>query len=296
MQEKLVNNITDTALVIEGGGTRASYSAAFIVQLLQQGIYFNYVTGISAGSSHAVNYLSRDIPRTKASFVDLMEDPLSHGMRHFLRGKGFFNAHYVYEEIARPGHALPFDFDRFQRNPAQCRIGAFDLDEGLVYFQRSDMTSRDRLLQLVRASSSLPVIMPQTEIDGHTYLDGGCAGGIPLDIAIADGYKKFFVVLTKPSTYRREPPKQSYLRAIAYYYHKYPKLIEALQERYTVYNQTLDQLKDLERDGKALIVYSEHVEGSNKNTHIESLQRNFDLGYQQSLEELPRWKKFLEID
>ena len=67
--------VPDVALIIEGGGMRASYTAGAMATLLQRGINFGRVYGISAGSSHAVNYLSRDIPRTKASFVDLVDDP-----------------------------------------------------------------------------------------------------------------------------------------------------------------------------------------------------------------------------
>ena len=79
---------------------RASYTAGVIVTLLERGLRFGHVYGISAGSSHAVNYISRDAARTKASFVDLVRDPDFGGMGSMLRGDGYFNAHHLYEGIA----------------------------------------------------------------------------------------------------------------------------------------------------------------------------------------------------
>ena len=73
--EQLKNNVFDTALIFEGGGMRASYTAAVANILLENEIYFDNVYGLSAGSSNTVNYISRDIDRTKRSFVDLVDDP-----------------------------------------------------------------------------------------------------------------------------------------------------------------------------------------------------------------------------
>lgn len=72
---KLHNNIKDVALIFEGGGMRASYTSGFLNNLLENEIYFDYVAGISAGSSHSVNYLSRDMERSRISFVGFSLDP-----------------------------------------------------------------------------------------------------------------------------------------------------------------------------------------------------------------------------
>ena len=66
---KLNVNINDVALIFEGGGMRASYTAGAVVTLLENNLNFGDVYGISAGSSHTVNYVSRDTVRAKMSFV-----------------------------------------------------------------------------------------------------------------------------------------------------------------------------------------------------------------------------------
>ncbi|HCX03129.1 MAG TPA: patatin family protein, partial [Clostridiales bacterium] len=80
---EIKNNIKDTALIFEGGGMRASYTAGILNNLLENKLYFNYIAGISAGSSHTVNYVSRDKERAKKSFVDFVKDPNFGGWKSF---------------------------------------------------------------------------------------------------------------------------------------------------------------------------------------------------------------------
>ena len=68
---ELESNVFDCALCFEGGGYRASYTAGFANVLLENGVYFDFVCGISAGASHTVDYLSRDQARVRDAFIAL---------------------------------------------------------------------------------------------------------------------------------------------------------------------------------------------------------------------------------
>ena len=98
---KLNVNINDVALIFEGGGMRASYTAGVVVTLLENDLNFGDVYGISAGSSHTVNYVSRDTVRTKMSFVDLVDDPEFGGLKTFVQGKGFFKRIIFTKELQK---------------------------------------------------------------------------------------------------------------------------------------------------------------------------------------------------
>lgn len=286
------NNIHDTALIIEGGGMRASYTAGFVNQLLKNGLYFDYVAGISAGASHSVNYLSRDQERTKKSFVDLVKDPNFGGWGSWLKGEGFFRAKYIYEDTPYKNAALPLDFRTFMSNPAKMRVGAFDINKGeLVYLKNENVKEMPDLVKMVRASSSMPMFMPITEFNGHHYLDGGIAGGIALDAAKKEGYERFFVLLTRPKGYRKSPVKFGSL--IKVYYRKYPQVVEALLKRHIHYNRTLDELEALEQKGKAFLVYPDQMPISNRERNIEKLAKSYELGYRQGARDLVKWKGFL---
>src|SRR5690606_17219201 len=159
--EQLSSTVTGTALVFEGGGMRASYTSGMVVALLEAGIHLDWVGGISAGSSNTANYVSRDAWRARHSFTDFAADPRFGDWRTFVRGQGLFNAQYIYEETGLPGAALPFDWQTFSADPARVRIGAFNATRGeQVWWGREDFASMTDLMVRVRASSTMPVVMP----------------------------------------------------------------------------------------------------------------------------------------
>ncbi|NLB39299.1 MAG: patatin family protein [Clostridiales bacterium] len=288
----LKNNVFDTALLFEGGGMRASYTSAITAKLLSEGVYFDYVAGISAGSSNAVNYLSRDIGRTRTSFVDFAEDPNFGGMHTFLQGKGYFSAAYIYEETCLPGNALPYDFETYARNSARLRIGAVRQASGeMRWFGREDANTMQRLLRIVRASSSVPFWMPPVTIEGEKYVDGGVIRGLPLHIALQDGYQRFFVVLTRPKGYRKSAQPLLFLSLPAV--GPYAGLLESYRHSFQHYNDDLDALEELEKQGKAYLVYAEDmlVEGDEMN--VAKLRENYARGERQADRQWPEWRDFI---
>lgn len=290
----LENNIFDTALIFEGGGMRGSYSAGLLNILLEERLHFDYVAGISAGSSLAINYLSRDRLRARRSFVEFALDPEVGGVRSFLKGEGYFRSDYIYGETYMPDAILPFDYETFDANPARLRIGAFEMESGeLRYFGRDDISDVHDLMRIVRASSSLPVWMPPTALDGGLYVDGGLGGGIALDIAKREGFRRFFVVLSRPRGYRKSPYR--FRRAIKAYFRQYPHVAEAIFNRHTVYNRTLDELEALERAGSAYLVYPDSMPVSNGELNYKKLATAFGLGYWQGRRDAPAWREFLGL-
>lgn len=290
----LANNIKDTALIFEGGGMRASYTAGFVNNMLEDGIYFDYTAGISAGASNTVNYLTRDPGRAKKSFVDIVREPEFGGWRSFFKGEGYFRAHFIYEETPLPGGVLPLDFETFKANPAKVRIGAFEMDSGRMrYFTKADIHSLQDLAKVVRCSSTLPFFMVPTTFRQKTYLDGGLDGGIALDIAKKDGYNKFFVVLTRPKGFRKQPLKVPGLVKI--YFREYPHVVDAILNSYLKYNQALDELEQFAEEGKAFLVYPETMPVTSMETDYARLEESYRLGYRQGKRDLLRWREFLGI-
>ena len=205
----LENNIFKTALFFEGGSMRAAYTCAVAAYLLEKGIFFDNVYGVSAGSSNLVNYVSRDANRVIQSFTDFADCSNIGNVKTFIQGKGLWNAQHIYMEMGRPDGDLPFDFETFKANPAKSTIVAFDRDNGQDrFFREYEMATLDDLMIRVRASSTLPIAMPAPCIDGRYYYDGGFAtgGGLPLKRIEEDGFEKVFVVRTRPRGFRRDEP------------------------------------------------------------------------------------------
>ncbi|HZK05530.1 MAG TPA: patatin family protein [Actinomycetaceae bacterium] len=294
--KEFTNNVQDVALIFEGGGMRASYTSGAVIELLAAGIHIDYVAGISAGSSNTANYLARDPERARRSFVEFAADSRFGDMRTFLRGDGLFNANYIYQQTGAPGQALPYNFEAFQANPARMRIGAFRVDNGeQVWFTNEDCPGIDDLMIRVQASSTMPVLMPPVTIGEHVYVDGalGPSGGIATDIAMADGYEKFLVILTQPREYKKRPER--FPGAYKRYFRTHPAVADALITRWRRYNETREELFELEREGKAMLFLPETMPVTNGERSVPKLAASHSLGRTQARAEVPRWKEWLGL-
>lgn len=289
---KLKNNVENVALIFEGGGMRGAFTAGIVSMLLENEIYIDYVAGISAGTTATLNYLSRDKKRNWDSFVELVDDPNFGGWKSFFKGNGFFNSEYIYEEIGRPGEWLEFDYETFLANPAKYRIVAYDVEEDRARnFTNSDVNSLEDIMKIARASSSLPILMPSTIIDDKIYYDGGLTGGIALDIAIEDGFDKFFIVRTQEKDYRKKAVKHP--KFYRRHFKDYPGVAEALINRSQVYNEQCDKIEELEKQGKAYVVYPEEMNITNRETNKEKLASIYNQGYDIGNRDIEKWKEFL---
>jgi predicted patatin/cPLA2 family phospholipase len=288
--------ITDTALIFEGGGMRASYTAGALVTLMEEGFGFRDVYGISAGSSHTVNYISGDIRRAKISFVDFMGTPGTSGWGGWLRGKGYFNAAYIYQKAAEPGQKLEYNMKAFLENSAQPHIEAFARDTGrTVYWGKDDMPTTAELMTRVRASSTMPLFMPPVTIGGQVYYDGGIGDswGIPLAKAKRDGFRKFFIVCTQKRGYRKA--KSAHPAALKLLFAAHPIIAQRMLDRCEGYNAVLDEIADLARRGDACVFYPENMPVKNTTVDLARLEASYAEGYAQAQRELPAWREFLNM-
>ena len=288
--------ISDTALIFEGGGMRASLTSGMVVTLLDAGLDFDWVAGISAGASNAVNYLSGDARRARRSFVEFAADEQFGGLRYFARGQGMFNAEYIYQQAGGPDEALPFDWETFQSSSADMRIVAFDAVSGNdVVWSRKDTPRIDDLMVRVRASSTMPGLMPPVHLDGHVYVDGamGEDGGIALSQAQHEGFEKFVIVLTQERSYRKAP--QRFPAVYRRIFRRYPALGEALLTRSARYNKTRDRIFALEEEGKAHVFAPERMPVDNGTRDLSRLAAAHRMGLSQSRRELPAMREFLGV-
>jgi hypothetical protein len=293
-----LKHIDDTALVFEGGGMRGAFTAGIVATLIEEGIDFPHVSGISAGSSNTVNYVSRDAKRAHDTFTTVADSPEFGGFRHWIEGRGMFNVDYLYDEIAQPDGDAPLDLDTFLANPAEVRIGAFNATRGEeVWFTKDDMRTVEEVGRCVRASSTLPIIMPTVTIDGDTYVDGalGPNGGIPLDAPMRDGYRKFFVVLTRPRDFVKTPTKPGVCSALRLTFPRLPSIAEAVARRTVAYNAARRKLFQLEEQGRAFIVTPGDLGIDKMEMNVDRLEDAYDAGVARARADLPRWEAFLGL-
>ena len=280
--------ISNTALICEGGGMRAAVTGGMASVLIERGIVFPYITGVSAGTSIAVCYLLRNVPRLHRCFVDIADDPNFIGTSHFLRGHGYFNSHYIYEESFFDDDFAQHNWEHFQQSDTEIVLSAFNAASGQIrYWHKADFQSYGDLCRVCRASSSLPVVMPSTYIDGEPYVDGGVHEGFVLEPAMAAGIERFVILPTHVRGFRREPSKNMALtRAL---YRNYPQVVAAMETRATNYNRQMDLIDQLEAEGRALVLYPEEMPIERTEHNTAKLEAAWQQGRTQAEHHFDEW-------
>ena len=215
---------------------------------MDHGIRFPFTVGVSAGACNGLSYMSGQRGRAKKSNIDLMEEHHYVGFKYLLTQGCIMDFKLLFEDF--PEKIIPYDYEAYFSNPDRFVMVTTNCDTGKAeYFE--EKTSSERVMDIVRASSSLPFVCPITYVDGVPMLDGGIVDSIPVEYALSQGYDKAVVILTRNKGYRKKDSRMP-LAKIAY--KQYPALSKALQERNAVYNHTIDLIERLEEEGKITVI------------------------------------------
>mgnify|MGYP000940651487 FL=1 len=239
------------------------------------------------GACNAASYISRQIGRNKAVTINYVNDPRYIGYRNFLKCKSIFGIDFIYNEI--PYKLEPFDFDTFSNSKEKLIIVATDCHTGKpIYFNKDEHKD---ILTIIRASSSLPFISPIVKYKDMCLLDGGISDSIPINKSIKDGNNKNVIILTRPKGYRKEPFKGKKL--LKKVYSGYDGLINSIENRYRMYNATLDYIEKLEREKKAIVIRpKENLKVGRLEKNKEKLEKLYRFGYRDAkkyYDEVIKW-------
>ena len=246
--DKLVRIDNRSGLVLEGGGMRGVFTCGVLDNFMDRGIRFPYTIGVSAGACNGLSYMSGQRGRAKYSNIDLLEKYNYIGLRHLLKKRNILDFDLLFTEF--PEHILPYDYDAYFSSPERFVMVTTNCLTGEAnYFEEKQ--DKNRVIDIVRASSSLPIVCPIAYVDGIPMLDGGIVDSIPLQHAIDEGYKNNVVVLTRNRGYRKESKD---IKIPSFVYRKYPKIREALSHRCAVYNAQLEMVERMEDEGKIVVI------------------------------------------
>ncbi len=85
------------------------------------------------------------------------------------------------------------------------------------------------------------------------------------------------------------------LKLIKIKYKKFPKLVEAVENRHKVYNKTLAYIRKLETDGKIMVIRpTEKVQIGRLEKDKEKLKTLYSKGYSECMKNMTRLKAYLE--
>ena len=263
-----------TGLVLEGGGMRGVFTSGVLDAFMKHDLYFRYIVAVSAGACNGMSYVSRQPRRARISNIDYLARYKYIGIRHLVTQGCIFDRELLYDKF--PNQLLPFDFEEYFKHAKGFEMVTTNCLTGKAMYL-SETSDRQRSLDIVRASSSLPYVSKIVTVDGIPMLDGGIIDSIPINRAIETGHEHNVVILTRNKGWR-DTGKDRKVPAVIY--KNYPRLRVALSHRHVVYNQQIDLIDRLEAEGKITCIRPMRpMEVGRIENDVEKLERLYEEGF-----------------
>lgn len=264
----------NTGLVLEGGGMRGVFTCGVLDAFMKHDLYFQYVVAVSAGACNGMSYISKQPRRARFSNIDLLSKYDYIGLRHLVTQGCIFDQKLLYDKF--PNEYVPFDFDTYFSSPSTFEMVTTNCLTGLPAYL-TELQNKQRALDIVRASSSLPFVSKIVEIDQIPMLDGGITDSIPVIRSMETGHHKNVVILTRHKGYRSSERNRKIPHFI---YKKYPRLRVALSRRVAAYNEQLELVDQLEAAGQIVCIRPQDpVEVGRMEKDTAKLERLYQEGY-----------------
>lgn len=246
MSYKLNNK---SALILEGGGLRGVFTCGVLDNFMDRGIRFPFAIGVSAGACNGLSYMSNQRGRAKFSNIDLLEKYHYIGLRYLFTQRNIMDFKLLFDKF--PNEIIPYDYTAYATNPGRFVMVTTNCLTGEAnYFE--EKYNKERIMDIVTASSSMPYVSQIVNVDGIPMMDGGVADSIPLEYAISQGYTNNIVVLTRNRGYRKDVSGTKLYNKL--FYRKYPEFQEAIINRNINYNRVMDLVERMEDEGKLTII------------------------------------------
>lgn len=278
------------ALILEGGTFRPIFSSGVMDALVDQGIEFPYVIGVSAGITDGFSYVSKQTKRNYDILMNHRHDKRYVGMRNYVSDRSLFGLKYAYETI--PNELYPFDWNTFLDSSTEIYVGVTNAMTGKSEYL--DGKQLDKKCTMLKATCAIPFAFPVIELNGKKYYDGGICDPIPVRKAQEDGHSKMLIILTRPKGYQKRLSKANVIAAHCLK-HKYPCLVEPLLTRHLAYNETVAYCEQLEREGKALILRpTQEIQIDSFEKDLSKIDRIYHFGYNEAIKHIDEIKELLK--
>lgn len=277
-------------LVLEGGAMRGMFTAGVLDVFMENDISFDGIVGVSAGATFGCNYLSKQIGRTISYNKQYCKDKRYCSFKSLITTGDLYGEDFCYNKI--PNELDPFDNDECRKSTTPFYMVCTNINTGEAEYKLFNVDDPNSL-KYMRASASMPMVSRIVNVCGSEYLDGGVADSIPLKFLENNGYSKNVVILTRPDGYMKK--KNRMIPLIKLVYKKYPQLIKAMANRYNVYNETLEYIKEQEQNGNVYVIRPDFpLEAGHIEHDADVLERTYQAGRVSGAKHLENIIKFIK--
>lgn len=284
------DKITQGCIVLEGGAFRGVYTGGVLDALMVAGLNLQTTIGVSAGAMNGICYATGQIGYASRINLGYRHNPNYVGLPAMIRNKGIIGFDFAFNS---PGDLGPVKFENIQKYSRRFLAVATSLETGKEVCFEEGITPD--IVQAIRASASMPYISKPVNVEGHLYLDGGCACKVPYRWALEQGFEKILIVRTRPRDYKKEIDPNASHRVTKMMYRKYPAFLDTMLHSDELYNVQLEEMNELEKSGRAYVIYpSGPIEVGRLEKDMEKLGRLYFMGYHDVFAQLERLKKYLQ--
>ena len=282
--------MSKVGLVLEGGSLRGLYSAGVLDIMMDNNIEVDCIVGTSAGALFGPNYFSNQRGRAIRYNKRFCKDRRNISMLSFLLTGNVINKKFAFYTVAQKLDI--FDNEEFIKCNKEFYVTATNIENGETeYFQVKDVFKD---MEMLRASSAIPIMSKPVEINDKYYLDGGVSCSIPIDKCLELGCDKVIVVLTQPESYKKKKLSSKKSKMINLVFRKYPKLISRMMNRHNEYNDCTKYIKELEKEGKVFVMRpSEKLDIALIERNPEKLENIYQIGIKDMKKKIKALKKYL---
>ena len=234
---------------MEGGALRGLFTAGILDVLMENGVRFDGLVGVSAGAAFGCNYKSGQAGRVIRYNKRFAHEWRYCSWRSWIATGDLFGGEFCYHKM--PDELDVFDKETFDSNPMEYYAVCTDVETGEAVYKRL-MKCSPETYEYIRASASMPMVSNIVEVGGRKLLDGGVTDSIPLRFFQQQGYERNLVILTQPAEYQKQHNRL--MPILRLWLHRYPKMIEALDKRHEMYNQQLEYVREEERKGNTYVI------------------------------------------
>ena len=279
-----------TGLGLEGGGMRGLFTAGVMDVMMEHGIRFDGIVGVSAGATFGCNYKSHQIGRVLRYNIRFKDDPRYMSLRSLLQTGDLVGAEFSYHTL--PNELDLFDYEAFNADPAEFHVVCTDVLTGEPVYHKTDFMD-DSELEWIRASASMPLVSKPVNIGGQLLLDGGISDSIPLRYFQGQGFERNLVILTQPKGFYKKRTKLMPLFHL--FSSRYPAIVQTMSRRHLMYNEELAFLEEQERQGNILLIYPQDTLPIGRTEQKEQkMRRVYAMGRQKAEDMLPEIQAFVQ--
>ena len=280
------------AMCLEGGSLRGLFTAGVLDALLDNEVYIEYVNGVSAGSMNGMNYISRQRGRSKRINLKYLHDKRYISYKNMFKSRQIFNFDFLFDDISNKYDI--FDWESFNDKAKKYEVVATDvITGGSKFFDKNNCSD---IISAVKASASMPVMSKMIDVEGRKYLDGGISTSIAYKRAFDVGYSKAIVVLTREEGYRKKPVNKINESIYKRYFKPLPNLVEKLMTVPERYNKMQEEMEELAKEGKLLIIRPQNKVTVQRLEHSSvKLEKLYNEGYEVGSKNIENIKNFIAL-